>query len=90
MPSFADVAIAMNKETLSLEIEKVEKDLNVAKYDQEVALYKLVDHLMSTREVNDLPPEVQRLLIDVTLRRDKINKLSTFKSNLQADMDLTP
>ena len=77
------------KDDLSLEIEKVEKDLNVAKYDQEIALYKLVDHLMSTREVNDLPPEVQRLLIDVTMRRHEINQLSSFKANLQVDMDLT-
>ena len=75
---------------LNKEIDKAEKDLNVAKYDQEIALYKLVDHLMSTREVNDQPPEVQRLLIDVTLRRHEINQLSTFKANLQADMDLTP
>jgi len=79
----------MSKKALALEIDRVEKDLNVAAYDQEVALYKLVDHLMSTREVNNLPPEVQRLLIDVTLRRDKINQLSTFKANLQVDMDLT-
>lgn len=77
------------KDDLALEIDKIEKDLKVAAYEQEVALYKLVDHLMSTREVNDLPPEVQRSLIDVTLRRDKIDKLSTLKSHLQVDMDLT-
>ena len=77
------------KDRLAVEIHKVEKDLEVVVYEQEVALYKLVDHLMSTREVNDLPPDIQRLLIDVTLRRHEINKLSTFKANLQVDMDLT-
>ena len=77
------------KDKLALEIDKVEKDLNIAKHNQEVALYKLVDHLTSTREVNDLPPEVQRLLIDVTLRRHELDKLSSFKANLQVDMDLT-
>ena len=77
------------KDDLAVEIHKAEKDLDVAVYEQEVALYKLVDHLMSTREVNDLPPDIQRLLIDVTMRRHEINNLATFKSNLQVDMDLT-
>ena len=78
------------KDDLALEIDKVENDLKVAMYDQEVVLYKLVDHLMSTREVNNLPPEIQRVLIDVTVRRHTINQLTSFKANLQVEMDLTP
>ena len=77
------------KDDLALEIDKVENDLKVAMYDQEVVLYKLVDHLMSTREVNNLPPEIQRVLIDVTVRRHTINQLTSFKANLQVEMDLT-
>ena len=76
------------KDDLALEIDKVENDLKVAMYDQEVVLYKLVDHLMSTREVNNLPPEIQRVLIDVTVRRHTINQLTSFKANLQVEMDL--
>jgi hypothetical protein len=78
-----------DKDELVKQIDQAEKDINVAKYEQELALEELVNHLLSTREVNDLPPEVQRLLIDVTMRRDKINKLSVFKANLKVDMDLT-
>lgn len=80
----------INKDELVKEIDQAERDMNVAKYEQELALDALVNHLMSTREVNQLPADIQRTLIDVTLRRDKIDRLAALKSNLQADMDLTP
>lgn len=73
---------------LNQEVDRLESDINVAKYDQENALYKLVEHLTSTRQVNSLPADIQRTLIDVTLRREKINKLTVLKSNLETDMDL--
>lgn len=76
--------------SIEKQIERTERDINIAKYDQELALYKLADYLMSTREVNDLPADIQRALIDVTLRRDTINKLTVFKTNLEVEAALTP
>lgn len=78
-----------DKDKLVKEIDQAEKDINVAKYEQELALEVLVNYLLSTREVNDLPPDIQRTLIDSTLRRDKIDRLAALKHNLQVDMDLT-
>ena len=79
-----------DKDKLVKEIDQAERDINVAKYEQELALDVLVNHLLSTREVNQLPADIQRTLIDSTLRRDKIDRLVALKSNLQVDMDLTP
>ena len=67
-------------------IERLESQINVLKYEQEVALQRLIKHLEGS--VQELPDQVQELMLEGNNRRLKINDLSNHVHKLKVNQQL--
>lgn len=67
-------------------IERLESQIDVLKYEQEVALQRLIKHLEGSAQ--ELPEQVQQLMLEGNNRRLKINDLSNHVHKLKVNEQL--